>query len=220
MKIINILGYSNNIFPLLVDTINQRFANELLTINLIQNIEIELLKESKILISKNNIKLINLDNFVYHRSDSFVMGVFNPKIKHAIYEEFFEKFDVRRNFYEPLIHPSSVILNSTIIEYGVYIEPLSVVSALAKIGFNVSINRNSSIGHHTIIEDYSTIAPGVNIGGNCRIGKFVTIGIGATVFNKVNIGNNSIIGGGSVVTKDIPENVIAYGNPCKIQSYL
>ena len=33
---------------------------------------------------------------------------------------------------------------------------------------------------------------------------------------KNKIGKNSIIGAGSVVTKDIPDNVIAYGNPCKI----
>ncbi|MEI7487847.1 MAG: hypothetical protein WCJ72_10640 [Chryseobacterium sp.] len=32
----------------------------------------------------------------------------------------------------------------------------------------------------------------------------------------VSIGNNSIIGAGSVVTKDIPDNVIAVGNPCKV----
>ena len=32
----------------------------------------------------------------------------------------------------------------------------------------------------------------------------------------VTIGKNSVIGAGSIVTKDIPENVIAYGNPCKV----
>lgn len=32
----------------------------------------------------------------------------------------------------------------------------------------------------------------------------------------VTIGDNSVIGAGSVVTKDIPENVVAYGNPCRV----
>jgi galactoside O-acetyltransferase len=32
----------------------------------------------------------------------------------------------------------------------------------------------------------------------------------------VSIGDNSVIGAGSVVTKDIPANVVAYGNPCKV----
>ncbi len=42
------------------------------------------------------------------------------------------------------------------------------------------------------------------------------IGGNAVVNPGVTIGNNTIIGSGSVVTKDIPDNVIAAGNPCKI----
>lgn len=50
----------------------------------------------------------------------------------------------------------------------------------------------------------------VKIGDNCRIGANVTICPGVT------IGENTVIGAGSVVTKDIPANVIAVGNPCKV----
>jgi len=42
------------------------------------------------------------------------------------------------------------------------------------------------------------------------------LGANVTVLPGVTIGNNSIIGAGSVVTKNIPENVIAVGNPCKV----
>ncbi len=49
-----------------------------------------------------------------------------------------------------------------------------------------------------------------------RIGKRVLIGTNAIVLKGVSIGNNSVIGGGSVVTKSIPENCIAAGNPCKV----
>lgn len=48
------------------------------------------------------------------------------------------------------------------------------------------------------------------IGDNCWLGGDVTILPGVT------IGNNTIIGAGSVVTKDIPENVVAVGNPCRV----
>lgn len=54
------------------------------------------------------------------------------------------------------------------------------------------------------------------LGKPVRIGDNVWIG-GNTVINPgISIGNNSIIGSGSVVTKDIPANVIAAGNPCRI----
>ena len=50
----------------------------------------------------------------------------------------------------------------------------------------------------------------VHIGRNCWIGT------GALIMPGVTIGDNTVIGAGSVVTKDIPANVVAVGNPCKV----
>lgn len=49
-----------------------------------------------------------------------------------------------------------------------------------------------------------------------HIGKKVWIGANAVILPGVHIGDGSIIGAGSVVNKDIPENVIAAGNPCRV----
>lgn len=49
-----------------------------------------------------------------------------------------------------------------------------------------------------------------------RIGENCWIGAGAMIMPGVTIGDNSVIGAGSVVTKDIPANVVAYGNPCRV----
>ncbi len=49
-----------------------------------------------------------------------------------------------------------------------------------------------------------------------HIGKNVWIGAGAVILPGVTIGDNSVIGAGSVVNKDIPANVVAVGNPCKV----
>ena len=48
------------------------------------------------------------------------------------------------------------------------------------------------------------------------IGDDVWIGGGVIIMPGVTIGNNVVIGAGSVVTKDIPDNVIAFGNPCRV----
>lgn len=57
---------------------------------------------------------------------------------------------------------------------------------------------------------------GLEFGKPVKIGNNVWVG-GSTVINPgVTIGNNVVIGSGSVVTKDIPDNVIAVGNPCKV----
>lgn len=49
-----------------------------------------------------------------------------------------------------------------------------------------------------------------------HIGKNVWIGSNAVILPGVTIGDNAIIGAGSVVTRDIPENVVAVGNPCRV----
>lgn len=49
------------------------------------------------------------------------------------------------------------------------------------------------------------------------IGNNVWIGGNSVIFPGVTIGNNVTIGAGSVVTKDIPDNVLAFGNPCEVK---
>ncbi len=75
-------------------------------------------------------------------------------------------------------------------------------------GANVVI---ATVGHpiKPDMRRYMYIDP-VTIGDNCWIGANVTICPGVT------IGENTVIGAGSVVTKDIPANVVAVGNPCKV----
>ena len=57
---------------------------------------------------------------------------------------------------------------------------------------------------------------GLELGNAIDIGDEVWIGGGAIVCPGVRIGARSVIGAGSVVTKDIPEGVVAVGNPCRV----
>ena len=57
---------------------------------------------------------------------------------------------------------------------------------------------------------------GLQYNAPVRIGKNCWLGAGALVMPGVTIGDNSVIGAGSVVTRDIPSNVVAAGNPCRV----
>lgn len=84
-----------------------------------------------------------------------------------------------------------------------------------ELGDNVMCGTNVIIGDRNDHEDkYPQWQP-----QPVKIGKNVWIGMNSVVMRGVTIGNNVIIGANSIVTKDIAENAIAAGNPCKVIKY-
>ncbi len=109
-------------------------------------------------------------------------------------------------------------------------------------GYNIEIGKNFYANHNLMILDGAKVIFGDNvfIAPDCgfhtaghpvdaqrrnqgleyaypiTVGNNVWIGAGVQVLPGVKIGSNVVIGAGSVVTKDIPDNVIAVGNPCKV----
>jgi acetyltransferase-like isoleucine patch superfamily enzyme len=73
----------------------------------------------------------------------------------------------------------------------------------------------SIVGHDVQIGENTVISSMVNIGGKTVIGKNSYIGMGALVKDVVRIGDGVIVGMGSVVFNDLPDNVIALGNPAR-----
>lgn len=108
-------------------------------------------------------------------------------------------------------------------------------------GYNIEIGKNFYSNHNLIILDGNKVKFGDNvfIAPNCgfytaghpidydtrnkgleyakpiNVGDNVWIGGNVVVLPGVTIGDNCVIGAGSVVTKDIPDHTIAYGNPCR-----
>ena len=109
-------------------------------------------------------------------------------------------------------------------------------------GYNIIFGESFYANHGCIVLDVNTVKIGNNVllgpcvqictashpldsdkrntgleyGLPIEIGNNVWIGAGAVILAGVKIGNNSIIGAGSIVAKDIPSDVLALGNPCRI----
>ena len=153
----------------------------------------------------------------FERDKSRILfGVNGPFAKRNVYDYFNQKMDINRSDYTSIIHPKAILAPSMIHQEGALIEAGTVISSQTVLGFGITMKRRASIGHHCEIGDYVEINPGVTVSGHVKIEPGVIIGSGSVIRNRITIGKDSIIGMGSVVTKDIPPGVVAYGNPCRI----
>lgn len=83
---------------------------------------------------------------------------------------------------------------------------------------HIKLGNNVRCGANTLITDSDWHTDDYRTGKNKEviIDDNVWLGYGVKVLKGVHIGENSLIGAGSIVTKDIPANVVAAGNPCKV----
>ena len=102
-----------------------------------------------------------------------------------------------------------------------------VIDYGCRIGNRVKIHCNCYVAQYSELEDDVFLAPGVTIANDLypgdrrsaqlmagpRIGAGARIGVNVTILPFVRIGAGALIGAGSVVTRDIPAEVVAYGNP-------
>ena len=93
----------------------------------------------------------------------------------------------------------------------------STIQIGTKIGKHCIINTAASIDHDCILGDFSFIGPNATLCGGVEIGEGTFIGAGAVILPYIKIGKNCMIGAGSVVTKNLPDEITAYGNPVKIK---
>ncbi|MBZ5688627.1 MAG: N-acetyltransferase [Acidobacteriia bacterium] len=128
--------------------------------------------------------------------------------------------------------------------YGCEVGDETKIGAFVEIQKNATVGKRCKISSHTFICEGVTIEDNVFVGHSVAfindayprsttpggqlqteadwkvektlVKKGASIGSGSTILSKVTIGENAIVGAGSVVTRDIPPNSIAYGNPARV----
>ncbi len=115
-----------------------------------------------------------------------------------------------------IIDPTAIIASYSSIEDGAFIGKGAIVNTNTTLGSCCIINTGAVIEHDCQIGAFSHISPGAVLCGEVIIGSDCHIGVGSVIKQQVVIGNNALIGAGSVVLKDLPERIVAYGNPCRV----
>ena len=147
------------------------------------------------------------------RPFDFVCGIGTNSARRAVFQQCLDHGG------EPVSirHPSTVVSEDTKVDVGCFLAAGAIVNPGAVIGSNCIINTSASVDHDCRIGKHVHICPGVRLAGNVTVGDGTMIGIGSSVIQGVRIGARCVIGAGSVVVRDVPDDCVAFGVPARVR---
>ncbi len=156
-----------------------------------------------------------LNKYASTENNCFI-AVGNPILKEKIVQKI--KSVHSKSRFPNLIHPTVSFdrrSSKLILGEGNIICSQSVLTTDIKLFNFVHVNLDCTVGHDSIIGDYTTISPGVHISGNVKISEKVFFGTGAVVLEHVKICAGAKIGAGATVINDINESGTYVGTPAR-----
>lgn len=114
------------------------------------------------------------------------------------------------------VHPSSRVSDTVQVEEGVVVQSGCYLACGVVLKENAYIQPNAMIGHDCVIGTDSVISPCACLAGHCVVGDKSYIGMAASVKEATTIGTQTVIGMGAIVLCDIPDCVVAFGQPARV----
>ena len=165
----------------------------------------------------NDIPIMGFEKACKRYPEAFVVGgIGKPKIR----QELMEKAASCGLRFGTIIHPNAERSKWIEVGAGTVICAGNILTTNISLGEHVQINLDCTVGHDVVMEDYTTLAPGVHVSGWVHFGKRVYVGTGAVIINgtekqPIMIGYDAVIGAGACVTKSIPPGETWGGVPAR-----
>jgi sugar O-acyltransferase (sialic acid O-acetyltransferase NeuD family) len=170
----------------------------------------------------NDIPVLSLEQAAKQHLDAKIVGgVGNPTIRELL----MIKAAACGFGFDTLVHPRVEMSNWVEMGIGAVICAGNILTTNIRLGVHVQINLDCTIGHDVVLDDYTTLAPGVHVSGYVYLGKRVYIGTGAVIINgtqdkPISIGNDAVIGAGACVIKPVAAGTIVMGVPASPTKHL
>lgn len=131
-----------------------------------------------------------------------------------------ESLNIPLDKFANFIHPSVMKAKSAKIGYGNVFLANSVINCNSVVGNFNTINSGTLLGHDIVIGNNNYFAAQVCVGSSLTIGNMNFFGMNTSIRNEMVIGNLNIVGMSSVITKNVGDNNVLYGNPAIIRPQL
>jgi sugar O-acyltransferase (sialic acid O-acetyltransferase NeuD family) len=115
-----------------------------------------------------------------------------------------------------VVHPTAWISPTATLGHGTLVLAGAVVNAACVVGDHAIINTKTSLDHESEVEAFASLLPGVTTGGAVKIGTGSCVCAGSTLVHQVRIGRHTMVGAGSLVLRDLPDNSLCYGSPARV----
>lgn len=140
----------------------------------------------------------------------YVIGIGSPFVRANIDARF---TDQRES--PVLIHPSATMGARVEVGGGSVVCAGARLTNHIRLGRQVHVNLNSTVGHDATLGDYTTLSPLVAVSGKVTMGERVFVGTGAVVNPGVKIGADAVIGSGAAVLRNVDAGVTSVGVPAR-----
>jgi sugar O-acyltransferase (sialic acid O-acetyltransferase NeuD family) len=124
---------------------------------------------------------------------------------------------LRRHCAPALIHPSAVVSPTAYVGDGSVVFAASAINSEARAGCAAIINTGAIVEHDCTVHDGVHLSPGAVLCGTVSVGARSWIGAASVVIQGRCVGSDAIVGAGAVVVHDVPDGVVVFGNPARVQ---
>lgn len=144
------------------------------------------------------------------------IGYKHRKFRKELYDSL-KKSQVRMATF---VHPSSHVEKSAIIKEGCIVLVNCTIDMNAQLHENVFLASRCFLSHDVKVNAHTYCGPAINLAGNTEVGECCFLGISTTSIDGIKIGMNAQTAAGSVLTKDVPSNVLVAGVPAVVKKKL
>jgi len=114
-----------------------------------------------------------------------------------------------------LVHPSVQAARDISVGRGSYVGAGSILSPFSAIGMHVVVNQHVTVGHDSLMHDFSQACPGSRISGHCIVGRSALLGSNSVLMPGCHVGDRAIVGAGSVAMRRVEAGTTVVGVPAR-----